>query len=154
MIRVEVEDGVRYAVRDDGAGMPVLLLHGFTGSGASWVDWLPNLALRYRMLAVDLLGHGDSDSPAPERHAIERQAADLATILRRLDAAPAHVLGYSLGARIALRLAVDAPGIRRRPRPGIAVGGHRRRGAPRGTPGRGPALGRPAPGWRHGRIRS
>jgi 2-succinyl-6-hydroxy-2,4-cyclohexadiene-1-carboxylate synthase len=108
MMRLEVGDGVGYAVRDDGAGMPVLLLHGFTGSGATWVDWLPDLVPGYRAIAVDLLGHGDSDSPAPARHAVECQAADLATIMRRLDATPARVVGYSFGARIALQLAIDS----------------------------------------------
>jgi 2-succinyl-6-hydroxy-2,4-cyclohexadiene-1-carboxylate synthase len=109
MTRVEVRDGVGYAVREVGEGEPVLLLHGFTGSGAGWTTVLPTLAHDHRLIAVDLLGHGGSDAPAPERHALERQAADLAEILRRLDAAPANVLGYSFGARVALRLAIDSP---------------------------------------------
>ena len=67
------------------------------------------MAPDHRHIAVDLLGHGTSDAPAPERHAIERQAADIATLIARLGAAPADVLGYSLGARVALRLAIDAP---------------------------------------------
>jgi 2-succinyl-6-hydroxy-2,4-cyclohexadiene-1-carboxylate synthase len=138
MIRVAVGDGVGYAVRVGGHGDPVLLLHGFTGSGATWADWLPDLELRYRTLTVDLLGHGGSDSPVPERHAVERQAADLATIVRRLDAAPARVLGYSFGARIALRLALDAPAsvcalVLESPSAGIADGAARaaRRGSDR-----------------------
>ena len=114
MRRIAVGDGVRYAVRDRGTGPPLLLLHGFTGSGATWATWLPGLPRTHRTIAIDLLGHGRSDSPASERHTVERQAADLATILRRLDASPADVLGYSFGARIALRLALDAPASVRR----------------------------------------
>ncbi len=66
----------------------------------------------FRTLTPDLLGHGASDAvPDPARHDVARQAADLAAILRARDAIPAAVVGYSLGGRIALRLALDAPGI-------------------------------------------
>ena len=104
-------DGTRWAVHDAGEGPAVLLLHGFTGTGAS-LDDLARVLRRdgRRTLAPDLLGHGASDAPAdPARHAVARQAADLAEILRQLGAAPAAVVGYSLGGRIALRLALDAP---------------------------------------------
>ncbi|MCU0505585.1 MAG: alpha/beta fold hydrolase [Chloroflexi bacterium] len=103
--------GATYAVRDLGSGPAVLLLHGFTGTGAS-LDALA-LDLReagYRTLAPDLLGHGASDAPAdPARHDVARQAADIAAIVRELDAAPTAVVGYSFGGRVALRLALDAP---------------------------------------------
>ena len=105
-------DGVTYAVRDLGSGPAVLLLHGFTGTGAS-LDALA-LDLReagYRTLAPDLLGHGASDAPGPDRHDVARQAADLAAILRLRSAAPAAVVGYSFGGRVALRLALDAPDV-------------------------------------------
>ena len=104
-------DGATYAVRDLGTGPAVLLLHGFTGTGAS-MDALA-LELReagWRTLVPDLLGHGASDAPAdPPRHDVARQAADLAAILGLRDAIPAAVVGYSFGGRVALRLALDAP---------------------------------------------
>ena len=111
MTRLEV-DGVRDEVRASGRGPAVLLIHGFTGRGADWAPFLPAIrATGASTVVVDLLGHGRSDAPAdPNRHAIERQAADIATLLRRLDAAPATIVGYSLGARVALRLAVAEPG--------------------------------------------
>jgi 2-succinyl-6-hydroxy-2,4-cyclohexadiene-1-carboxylate synthase len=106
------EDGARYEVRAGGDGPAVLLLHGFTGRGADWAPFLPALRRRSRAIVVDLLGHGSSDAPAdPYRHALERQAADLAAILRELGAAPAAVVGYSFGARVALQLAVDRPDV-------------------------------------------
>lgn len=125
MTRMAV-DGVHYEVRTGGSGPALLLLHGFTGRGADWAPLLPALRRLATTVSVDLLGHGDSDAPAdPSRHALESQAADLAALLARLDTAPADVLGYSFGARVALRLAVDHPASVRRlvlesPSPGIA----------------------------------
>jgi len=103
-------NGVHLEVRSAGDGPPLVLLHGFTGRGASWSGQLPSLRRGHRTIVVDLLGHGRSDAPAdPARYAVECQAADLAAILTRLAAMPADVIGYSMGARIALQLAVDRP---------------------------------------------
>jgi len=105
--RIEL-DGIRYEVRVTGEGPAVLLIHGFTGRASDWRPFIPAITTAgYRALVVDLLGHGRSSEPSdPARHAVERQAEDLATILRGLDVAPAVVVGYSLGARVALRMAV------------------------------------------------
>jgi 2-succinyl-6-hydroxy-2,4-cyclohexadiene-1-carboxylate synthase len=63
-------------------------------------------------IQVDLLGHGLSDAPLdPDRHAVERQAADLAAIARRSADGPVAVLGYSFGARVALALALAEPSV-------------------------------------------
>lgn len=109
MTRIHV-DGASYEVRIGGKGPPLLLIHGFTGSGSDWAPFLPVLRRVATIISVDLLGHGKSDSPTdPARHAVERQAADMASILRQLGAVPATVAGYSLGARVALRMSVVAP---------------------------------------------
>jgi 2-succinyl-6-hydroxy-2,4-cyclohexadiene-1-carboxylate synthase len=105
-------DGCRYEVRGAGTGPAILFLHGFTGRGAEWAPVAASLRrhVPVRTIVIDLLGHGRSDAPAdPARHALDRQAGDIAAILRELGAAPAAVVGYSFGARIALRLAVDHP---------------------------------------------
>jgi 2-succinyl-6-hydroxy-2,4-cyclohexadiene-1-carboxylate synthase len=108
-------NGVRLEVRSAGTGPPVTLLHGFTGRGASWSAHQPGLRRGHRTIVVDLLGHGRSDAPAdPARYAVECQADDLAAILARLGHVPADVIGYSMGARIALRLAADHPAAVRR----------------------------------------
>lgn len=106
-------DGIAYDARRTGGGPAVLFLHGFTGRGADWRPFLPAVrATGHSTVVVDLLGHGRSDAPGdPAAHAIERQAAALAAILRRLDAVSAVVVGYSMGARVALRLAVDDPAL-------------------------------------------
>lgn len=108
-------NGVRYEVRVDGDGPPLLLIHGFTGRGSSWQPHLPALRRVATTIVVDLLGHGRSDAPAdPARHSVEHQAADMAVIVALAGHGPADVLGYSFGARVALTLAFDSPGSVRR----------------------------------------
>lgn len=103
----EVVRGLRYAVEETGAGEPLVLLHGFTGCAANWRPLLPHLAERHRVIAIDLPGHGHSDAPATvARYKMPRVAADLVELLTRRAAAPAHWLGYSMGGRLALYMAV------------------------------------------------
>ena len=110
-----VVDGLRWEVRTGGTGVPLLLLHGFMGRGSSWGAHATAFARRFRVVAVDLPGHGRSGIPAdPARASVERTADDLASILDREGCVPAHVLGYSLGARVAMRLALTHPDIVRR----------------------------------------
>jgi 2-succinyl-6-hydroxy-2,4-cyclohexadiene-1-carboxylate synthase len=110
-----IVDGLRWEVRIRGTGSPLLLLHGFMGRGSGWGAHATAFARHFRLVVVDLPGHGRSGIPPdPARASVERAADDLATILARAGCAPAHVLGYSLGARIALRLAVAHPAVLRR----------------------------------------
>jgi len=93
-----------------GTGSPLLLLHGFTGTARSWGDRIETWAETYRVIAPDLLGHGGSEAPSdPAAYALECQAAGLADLLELLEAAPAAVVGYSMGARLAMVLALDHP---------------------------------------------
>jgi 2-succinyl-6-hydroxy-2,4-cyclohexadiene-1-carboxylate synthase len=110
--------GLRWAVRAAGSGPALLLLHGFTGSGRSWEGGLAEAASDsgFRVIAPDLPGHGGTAWRAggagpdePSRAAIERVADDLAELLRVLGHDRAHVVGYSMGARVALRLAISHP---------------------------------------------
>ena len=145
-------NGVYYNVeRFSEAGPPLLLLHGFTGSAATWSSFAsvtldPDLAAArhrartpskasplpregegqgegaappvsatsrwrdYSIVAIDFLGHGDSDSPAdPERYTTARWVDDLAAIMDTLGIGNAAVLGYSMGGRAALRFALARP---------------------------------------------
>jgi 2-succinyl-6-hydroxy-2,4-cyclohexadiene-1-carboxylate synthase len=86
----------------------LLLLHGFTGSARTWSPLTEAWSERYRVIAPDLLGHGGSDAPADAAaYGLPRQAADIADLLALLEAAPVTVLGYSMGARLALVLALE-----------------------------------------------
>jgi pimeloyl-ACP methyl ester carboxylesterase len=93
-----------------GAGGPaVVLLHGLGSSSADWPEQQTALQSGYRVIAVDLPGHGASPLPRGLL-TVDGMAGDVAGLLEALDEAPAHVVGLSLGACVALRLALAAPG--------------------------------------------
>ncbi len=104
-------NGLDYHVAEYGNGPEaVLLLHGFTGSSAGWAPITTRLARRYRVLVPDLLGHGATATPPnPERYRIECAADDLIALLDRLALANVHWVGYSMGARLALKAALHHP---------------------------------------------
>jgi len=108
-VKIDV-DGVLLHVERRGRGTPVLVLHGFTGSMQTMQGVADALAGEHTVLAVDLLGHGRSQSPAdPDRYALRPTCADLVRVLEAQGEASAHVLGYSLGGRVALGLAALHP---------------------------------------------
>jgi 2-succinyl-6-hydroxy-2,4-cyclohexadiene-1-carboxylate synthase len=111
MTRVAL-DGAELEVEATGRGPAVLALHGFTGTARTWAPLAAALRDQRRVLAPDLLGHGRSSAPADTaRYVLERQADDLSALLAALDAVPADVVGYSMGARVALVLALRHPSV-------------------------------------------
>lgn len=107
---VDVGDGLRLHVERAGAGPPLVLLHGFTGATTTWTPLLPRLATEHETLAIDLPGHGLSSAPAsPARYALARFADDLLRVLDALVIDRFALLGYSMGGRAALRVALRAP---------------------------------------------
>jgi 2-succinyl-6-hydroxy-2,4-cyclohexadiene-1-carboxylate synthase len=103
-------DGVAFHVEIAGTGAPLVLLHGFTGSGESWAQHIPVLSQHFLTVAIDLLGHGRTESPAdPRWYRIERAAGNILAVLDHLGLTRAAVLGYSMGGRLALFLAARAP---------------------------------------------
>jgi len=97
-----------YYLDDNPIGKPaVLLIHGLGVTGESWGFQLPELiGAGYRAIAPDLRGFGKSNYPGGDNR-IEDLTEDMACLLSYLDAAPAHVVGISLGGAIALQLAID-----------------------------------------------
>ena len=108
---VTMRDGLRLHARVRGEGEPLLLIHGFTGSTEVWGEELSEgLAQAYRVVAVDLLGHGASDfSGDPDRYRMEEVVRDMGQVLDALEIERATWLGYSMGGRIALGAAVLRP---------------------------------------------
>ena len=104
-------DGVALHVVEEGAGEPVVLLHGHTLDLRVWDEPAPVWAAAgYRVIRYDQRGHGRSASP-PSGYRFGDHAADLAALLCGMDAAPAHVVGLSKGGGIALELALRSPGL-------------------------------------------
>ena len=103
-------NGITLNVDQSGAGQPLLLLHGFTGSVGTWAPLIGALSPHFRTIALDLIGHGRSDSPPDaERYRMQRCVADLLALLDALEIERADVLGYSMGGRVALHLAAAEP---------------------------------------------
>lgn len=105
-----VVNGLRYHVTEKGNGVPVLLLHGFTGCGKNWHALMERLSQQYRVITVDLPGHGQTESPIDDsRYTMRNTTADLLMLLDHLEATPAQWLGYSMGGRLALYAALHNP---------------------------------------------
>ena len=99
-----------FEIAGSGEERPLLLLHGFTGSSQNWLPLLPHLTQQRQVLAVDLLGHGRTPSPPRAiRYGMEVVAADLLDLLDQLAIEQTDILGYSMGGRLALFLAAQAP---------------------------------------------
>ena len=109
----EIIGDVRLAYVARGDGAPLVFVHGLGSSLRDWTTQVDHFAPHYRTIAVDLRGHGDSDKPRG-RYTMRLFASDLAGLLQVLGAAPAHIVGLSLGGMVAFQLAVDHPELVRR----------------------------------------
>jgi pimeloyl-ACP methyl ester carboxylesterase len=107
-----VIDGLRLHVAEAGSGPPLLLVHGLTASHAVWQPTIEAFADRWRVIAPDLPGHGESAKPdAP--YTIDFFAGMLRSLARALEVREAVVCGSSLGGRVALELALYYPAFTR-----------------------------------------
>lgn len=98
-------DGGRLRYQAAGDGVPVVLVHGFALDQAMWQPQWPALRQRCRAIRHDLRGYGESSLPdGPYSH-----VDDLLALLEHLRAGPAHVVGLSMGGRVALQLALERP---------------------------------------------
>lgn len=100
--------GVRLAWESSGSGEPVLFLHGLGGSMPDWDAQVPAFSRTYRVLRLDVRGHGRSDKPAG-KYEVEEFASDAIAVLGAAGVDRAHIVGISMGGMIALQLALDAP---------------------------------------------
>lgn len=99
-------NGVDMAYSEVGRGAPVVLLHAGIADRAMWEDVTPMLAERFRVIACDLRGFGET--PLPDGPFV--YAADVAALLDELEIERAHVVGVSMGGHVALDLALARPG--------------------------------------------
>jgi pimeloyl-ACP methyl ester carboxylesterase len=100
--------GVRIRYFVGGDGPPLLLVHGLGGAASNWVELVPALVRRHRVLVPDLPGHGGS-SPLPAARTLSPFADVVAALAERERVLPATVVGHSFGGLVALRLALRHP---------------------------------------------
>ncbi|MGE5698091.1 MAG: alpha/beta fold hydrolase [Candidatus Sericytochromatia bacterium] len=96
--------GDRVAYRDEGAGEVLLLIHGVGGSSQNWRELAPILSTKYRVIAPDLLGHGESDKPRGD-YSLGAFAVWLRDFLDALGISKVTVVGHSFGGGVALQFA-------------------------------------------------
>jgi pimeloyl-ACP methyl ester carboxylesterase len=96
--------GVRLRYFVGGAGIPTVLVHGLGGAACNWRRLVPLLEARHRLVVPDLPGHG-ATPPLPALSGLDSFADRVALLIRREELGPALVVGHSLGALVALRLA-------------------------------------------------
>lgn len=107
-------DGVTIAYIDEGAGQPVLLIHGFaSNSTVNWrnTGWIKTLNhAGYRTIAIDNRGHGQSEKLYdPEQYPARIMAEDARRLLDHLRIDRADIVGFSMGARISAFLTINYP---------------------------------------------
>ena len=107
--RTVARDGVRLTCRDwGGAGVPLVLLHGLAGHAGEWDHLAEKLTARFRVVAVDQRGHGESERRPAE---VSRAAyiEDVVAVADQLDMAQPVLVGQSLGGHTAMLAAAAHP---------------------------------------------
>ena len=103
-------NGIKLNVEVQGQGLPIFMLHGFTGDMSTWHSLEDSLKERYKTVLVDIIGHGKSDAPEePERYLMERCVEDLLMLSDQIGIEEAVWMGYSMGGRVCLCLGATAP---------------------------------------------
>jgi pimeloyl-ACP methyl ester carboxylesterase len=105
-------DGVKIHFTVEGKGQEVVLLHGFMANAE--LNWrlpgiTPALAESYRVIAIDVRGHGQSGKPHERESYGVDVVKDVVRVLDHLSIAKAHVVGYSMGGFITMKLAAEHP---------------------------------------------
>jgi len=110
----KASDGVELAYYVDDftepwKGAPILLLlHAAMGSARRYYAWVPPLSRHYRVVRMDLRGHGNSPVPPADRElALDRLVGDVAELMDHLDCASAHIVGNSAGGYLGQQLAMN-----------------------------------------------
>ena len=100
----------RYYYIESGIGQPVLLLHGFTGCTQNWAEVMRRLSAHRSVIAIDLPGHGLTLAPDDvTQFTLPVVSQQLARFITSVIGSPTQVVGYSMGGRLALHLALEFP---------------------------------------------
>jgi pimeloyl-ACP methyl ester carboxylesterase len=98
---------IHHAVAGNGRP-PAMFVHGFACAHSDWDAQVAHLSPRHQTVAVDLRGHGASPGTATEC-SVERYGADVAEVMRALALPPAVLIGHSMGCRVVVEAALQAP---------------------------------------------
>lgn len=107
---IAAADGGSIHVIERGSGRPLLLIHGITLQAGVWAPQLNGLADRYRVLAMDVRGHGKSTAGS-DGFGRKIAARDVATIIEELDLRDVVIVGHSMGGMILMEFAGDFPSL-------------------------------------------
>ncbi len=99
-------DGFKIAYHRQGQGEPMLLVHGITTYSFIWRNLVPDLSTRFDVIAVDLLGCGDSDKPRGVDYSVSAQADMIKAFLDKLGIARVHLVTHDIGGGIGQILSV------------------------------------------------
>ena len=110
--RIEIDGtSVNYVdIGEQGGHRPMVFVHGLSGQWQNWLENIPRFAQERRVVAMDLPGHGMSEMPR-EKISIELYGNFVTDLCRRLDLAPAVLVGNSMGGFVAAEVAIRAPEI-------------------------------------------
>ena len=93
----------------EGSGTPLLLIHGFTGSHKSF-DKISNfLKIYFKVITIDMIGHGKSMDYKKENYSFDQSIQDISSILESQSLKKINILGYSLGGRLAMQFVNKNP---------------------------------------------
>ena len=101
--------GVAICFKVWGEGPAVVLIHGYTSDALDWNHVIQLLQDRFRLIAIDCRGHGGSGKPEEPASYGRKMVGDVRAVLRHLGIEKACLVGYSMGAEIALRCSVEYP---------------------------------------------
>ncbi|RZM79259.1 alpha/beta fold hydrolase [Leptolyngbya iicbica] len=107
--QVALTDDLTLAYREAGTGIPVILLHGLADHSLVWQSLAQHLGDRYRCLAPDLRGHGDSSKPPAAEYDARLIADDLEQFCEQLQVGTVAVVAHSWAAKVALLWAQQCP---------------------------------------------
>ncbi|MEO8744207.1 MAG: 2-succinyl-6-hydroxy-2,4-cyclohexadiene-1-carboxylate synthase [Candidatus Dormibacter sp.] len=100
---------VRLSYFTSGEGTPVTLLHGFTQNAHSWDEVISKMPEGWKWILPDLRGHGDTRTPRDAPCSMDACTQDLVMLWNHLGVDRTHLVGYSMGGRLALHVAAKEP---------------------------------------------
>ncbi len=105
---IQLMNGHGLAYDTAGEGVPLVFIHQVATDRRLWHHQQGSFSRRYRLITVDVMGHGEVSWP-PEELSLERAAGHVRGLLESLKAGPAFMIGVSMGSAIAMRIALDHP---------------------------------------------